>query len=203
MYMLKVGLTGGIGAGKSVVARLFQVIHIPAYDADSSSKRLMLTHTGLKQSIIENFGEESYKDGQLNRQYLAATAFSDKSKLELLNQLVHPVTLADAQQWFAAQDAPYAIKEAALFFESGTAEGLDYMIGVTAPLALRIKRVMQRDQISESNVKERMKHQLEDSLKMKLCDFVVHNDEQEMIIPQVLNIHHLLIELSKKERSTS
>jgi dephospho-CoA kinase len=201
--MLKVGLTGGIGAGKSVLAHFFQVLHIPVYDADASAKKLMLTDTSLKQSIIENFGEESYKDSQLNRQFLATTVFADKSKLALLNQLVHPVTLADAQQWFAAQDAPYAIKEAALFFESGTSEGLDYIVGVTAPLALRIKRVMQRDKISESNVKERMKHQLEDSLKMKLCDFVIHNNEQELVIPQVLGLHHQLIALSKKERSAS
>jgi dephospho-CoA kinase len=201
--MLKVGLTGGIGAGKSVVARIFQVLHIPVYDADASAKKLMLTDESLKQTIIDHFGDESYIDGQLNRQYLSATVFADKSKLALLNQLVHPVTRADAQKWFAAQDTPYAIKEAALFFESGTAEELDYMIGVTAPLALRIKRVMKRDQISEANVKERMKHQLEDSLKMKLCDFIIYNNEQEMIIPQVLNIHHQLIELNKKERSTS
>jgi dephospho-CoA kinase len=201
--MLKIGLTGGIGAGKSVVARMFQVLHIPVYDADAAAKRLMQEDENLRQSIIHNFGDNSYVDGQLNRSYLSIIVFSDKSKLALLNQLVHPVTRADAQKWFAAQHTPYAIKEAALFFESGTAEELDYMIGVTAPLALRVKRTMHRDQISEANVKERMKHQLEDSLKMKLCDFIIHNNEQEMIIPQVLNIHHQLIELSKKERSAS
>ncbi len=201
--MLKVGLTGGIGAGKSVVARIFQVLHTPVYDADASAKKLMLTDESLKQSIIDHFGDESYINGQLNRRYLSETVFADKSKLALLNQLVHPATRADAQKWFAAQDAPYAIKEAALFFESGTAEELDYMIGVTAPLALRVKRTMHRDQISEDNVKERMKHQLEDSLKMKLCDFVIFNNEQELMIPQVLNVHQQLIEWSKKERSTT
>ena len=201
--MLKVGLTGGIGAGKSVVARIFQVLNIPVYDADAAAKRLMQENADLRQSIINYFGKESYLNNQLNRSHLSTIVFADKSKLELLNQLVHPVTLADAQQWFAAQNAPYAIKEAALFFESGTAEELDYIIGVTAPLALRIKRSMHRDQISEDKVKVRMKNQLEDSLKMKLCDFIIHNNEQEMIIPQVLNIHHQLMELRKKERSTS
>jgi dephospho-CoA kinase len=198
--MLKVGLTGGIGAGKSIVAHFFEVLNIPVYDADTSAKKLMQEDLSLRQSIKENFGEESYVNGRLNRSYLSALVFSDKTKLELLNRLVHPVTHAHAQRWFASQSTPYAIKEAALFFESGTAEDLHYIIGVTAPLSLRIKRVMERDQVGETKVKERMKHQLDDSIKMKLCDFVINNSEQELVIPQVLKIHSQLIELSKKER---
>jgi dephospho-CoA kinase len=201
--MLKVGLTGGIGAGKSVVAKLFQVLDIPVYDADMAAKTIMQQDPEIKKSIIDHFGEKAYTDGHLNRSYLAEQVFSNKSKLELLNSLVHPATIRDAETWFSKQQSPYAIKEAALLFESGTAAGLDYVIGVTAPQALRISRVIKRDHISEVKVKERIKHQLDDLLKMKLCDFVIHNNEQELVIQQVIELHNILCGMSKKETHTS
>jgi dephospho-CoA kinase len=199
--MLKVGLTGGIGAGKSVVANVFRLLNTPVYDADAAAKRLMIQDEILQRNIIHHFGKEAYIEGKLNRSYLAARVFSDKEKLELLNSLVHPITIRDASEWFSKQENPYVIKEAALLFESGTAEGLDYVIGVTAPEALRIQRVMHRDQLSREEVKKRMQHQLEDSLKMKLCDYIIHNDEMQLVIPQVLKIHEELLHHQEKTPS--
>lgn len=201
--MLKIGLTGGIGSGKSVVAQIFQVLHVPVYDADSSAKRLMNENSELKDNIIQHFGPDCYSGNTLNRSYLASIVFADKKKLDLLNKLVHPVTIADAADWFNLQQAPYAVKEAALLFESGSAEGLDYVIGVTAPRALRIHRVMQRERISEEHVSQRMRHQMDEGIKMKLCDFIIYNDEQQLVIPQVLEIHQQLMMLSQPEKNHS
>mgnify|MGYP006184230795 CR=1 FL=1 len=198
--MLKIGLTGGIGSGKTTVAKVLEVLGIPVYYADEAAKELMYKNELLKQQLIFHFGESTYlKDGQLNRKHLSSIVFADKEKLELLNSLVHPVTIADAKEWFSKQTAPYVIKEAALLFESGTADGLDYIIGVTAPATLRIKRVMDRDNVSSDDVKRRMNNQLDDSIKMKLCDFVLQNNEQQLLLPQVVQLHEELIRRSMEE----
>lgn len=198
--MLKIGLTGGIGSGKTTVAKVLEVLGIPVYYADEAAKELMHTNELLKQQLILHFGNNSYfDDGQLNRKHISSIVFNDKEKLELLNSLVHPVTIADAKEWFSKQQAPYVVKEAALLFESGTAEGLDYIIGVTAPAALRMKRVMDRDAVTAEEVKRRMANQLEETLKMKLCDFVVYNNEQELLLPQVLALHNELIKRSTEQ----
>lgn len=198
--MLKIGLTGGIGSGKTTVAKVFEVLGIPVYYADEAAKELMHTNELLKQQLIFHFGKETFfEDGQLNRKHLSSIVFNNKEKLELLNSLVHPATIADAKEWFSKQQSPYVIKEAALLFESGTAEGLDYIIGVTAPTALRIKRVMDRDGVSPEDVKRRMTNQVDDIIKMKLCDFVLHNNEQELLLPQVLALHNELIKRSTEK----
>ena len=198
--MLKIGLTGGIGSGKTTVAKVLEVLGIPVYYADEAAKELMYKNELLKQQLIFHFGEATYsEDGQLNRKHLSSIVFADKEKLELLNSLVHPVTIADAKEWFSKQTAPYVIKEAALLFESGTAEGLDYVIGVTAPATLRIKRVMDRDNVTADEVKRRMNNQLDDSIKMKLCDFVLQNNEQQLLLPQVVQLHEELIRRSLEE----
>ena len=198
--MLKIGLTGGIGSGKTTVAKVLEVLGIPVYYADEAAKELMYKNELLKQQLIFHFGKDTYfEDGQLNRKHLSSIVFADKEKLELLNSLVHPVTIADAKEWFSKQTAPYVIKEAALLFESGTAEGLDYIIGVTAPVTLRIKRVMDRDNVTADEVKRRMNNQLDDSIKMKLCDFVLQNNEQQLLLPQVVQLHEELIRRSLEE----
>ncbi|MEJ8820134.1 dephospho-CoA kinase [Lacibacter sp. H407] len=198
--MLKIGLTGGIGSGKTTVAKVLEVLGIPVYYADEAAKELMYKNELLKQQLIFHFGKDTYfEDGQLNRKHLSAIVFTDKEKLELLNSLVHPVTIADAKEWFSKQTAPYVIKEAALLFESGTAEGLDNIIGVTAPVTLRIKRVMDRDNVTADEVKRRMNNQLDDSIKMKLCDFVLQNNEQQLLLPQIVQLHEELIRRSKEE----
>ncbi len=195
--MLKVGLTGGIGAGKSIVASIFRLLNIPVYDADTAAKNLMNQDEALKEKIIQNFGPSAYLNGSLNRPYISAQVFSNKEKLELLNSLVHPATIKDANKWFEKQQSPYVIKEAALLFESGTAADLDYVIGVTAPEAMRIKRAMHRDNATREQIKERMKNQMEESIKMKLCDYIIHNDERVLILPQILQIHKALLQQKK------
>jgi len=187
--MLRIGLTGGIGSGKSTVARIFEVLGIPVYDADTASKKLMAENEELKSKIKNSFGEEAYKDGKLNRKYLAEEVFQKSEKLVLLNSLVHPATIKDAAEWMEKQNAPYIIKEAALIFESGSQKYLDYVIGVKAPLALRLQRTMERDQVTAEEVKARMDQQMDEEIKLRLCNYVIVNDEQQLLIPQVLELH--------------
>ena len=194
--MLRIGLTGGIGSGKTTVARIFEKLGIPVYYADDSAKRLMNTDAGLKASIIKNFGEAAYKEGELDRKYLAGIVFNDKEKLERLNSLTHPVTITDAEHWIKKQTSPYIIKETALLFESGTARYLDHVIGVYAPQHIRVKRIMDRDGLSVEEVMKRINRQIDEEIKIKLCDFVIINNEQQLVIPQI-------IELDKKLRSSA
>ena len=194
--MLKIGLTGGIGSGKSTVAKIFETLGIPVYYADTEAKRLMNSSETLKKVIRQNFGEATYENDQLNRKYLAGIVFNNPEKLELLNALIHPVTINDAEQWMQQQSAPYSIKEAALLFESGAAENLDFIVGVYAPQALRIKRVMKRDGLTADEIMKRINRQVNEEMKMKLCDFVITNDEQELLIPQVLKLHQHFSSLS-------
>lgn len=197
--MLRIGLTGGIGSGKSTVAKVFEVLGVPVYYADDAAKRMMNEDEELKEKIKQEFGESVYSDGKLNRKLLAGIVFNAPEKLNQLNALTHPATIADAERWMQSQTTPYCIKEAALIFESGAQEFLDYVIGVTAPAPLRIQRTMQRDGISREAVVARMDKQMDDAIKMKLCDFILTNDEQEMLLPQVLVLHEKLLLLSKNK----
>jgi dephospho-CoA kinase len=189
--MLRIGITGGIGSGKSTVAKIFEVLGIPVYYADDASKRLMNENEILKKTIQQHFGAATYTDGILNRKHLSSLVFNDPDKLALLNSIVHPATLKDAAEWMQKQIAPYVIKEAALIFESGSQEYLDKVIGVYAPAAMRINRVMQRDNVTREEVMGRMNKQIAETIKMRLCDYVVTNDEQELLIPQVLKLHEI------------
>jgi dephospho-CoA kinase len=199
--MLKIGLTGGIGSGKSVVAGIFKVLGIPVFDADATAKNIMEHSPELKAAIIGEFGEESYASGALNRKYLATIVFNDAFRLEKLNALVHPFTIAAAEEWALQQTSPYVIKEAALFFEAGSAIGFDYMIGVSAPPAIRIKRVMERDTVTREEVLSRMSRQIDEQIKMRLCDFVIINDDRHLLIEQVLPLHERFIRESKQSRN--
>jgi dephospho-CoA kinase len=187
--MLRIGLTGGIGSGKSTVARIFEVLGVPVYKADDAAKRMMTEDANLRGHIISAFGPESYTDDVLNRKYLSAQVFNNEEKLNQLNSLVHPATLRDAEEWMKRQEAPYAIKEAALIFESGSQKMLDYVIGVKAPLALRIERTMKRDNITSGEVEARINLQMNEDKKLSLCDYIIVNDEKQMLIPQVLALH--------------
>lgn len=191
--MIKVGLTGGIGSGKSTVAKVFEVLGIPVYYADDAAKRLMNDDNNLKQKIKDLFGPSVYKDNLLDKKYLSAIVFNNPQKLQLLNAVVHPATINDASVWLQQQTTPYAIKEAALIFESGAQKDLDYIIGVQAPTALRLQRTMQREGITREEVLARMDKQLDEIIKMRLCDFVIKNDEQELVIMQVLELHQNLL----------
>jgi dephospho-CoA kinase len=194
--LLRVGLTGGIGSGKSTIAAIFETLGIPVSYADFEAKRLMNEDEGLREAIIQNFGDGAYTDGKLNRKYLAEMVFTDPEKLSLLNSLVHPVTIRDGERWM--QDLgdrfPYAIREAALIFETRTAGHLDFVIGVSAPTELRIQRTIQRDHSTREDVLLRMRNQIDEDIKMHLCDAIIVNDERSAVIPQVLDIHRQLLE---------
>jgi len=194
--MLKVGLTGGIGSGKSIVAKCFTILGIPVFDADSVAKQIMQTDEALIAAITSTFGKDIYIEGVLNRKLLASIVFNDPFKLEQLNALVHPATITAADRWIEQQQAPYVIKEAALLFESGSVSHLDKVIGVTAPMALRIKRVMDRDQTNRQEVLTRMSRQIDENIKLKLCDFVIENNEQQLLLPQIISLHQHLLAIS-------
>lgn len=194
---LKVGLTGGIGSGKSVVAQMFEALGIPVYYADAETKKLYHSDPDVKQKLIERFGPETYINEIFNPQHLRKIVFTDPEKLEQLNSIVHPATIKHAAHWLTTQTTPYVIKEAALIFESGSQRDLDFVIGVTAPKEIRIKRVMKRDVLTREEVLSRMQHQIEDQIKMRLCDVVIINDDQKPLLPQVLNVHEKLLSLSK------
>jgi dephospho-CoA kinase len=191
--MLKVGLTGGIGSGKTTVAQIFEVLSIPVYYADSAARDLMNKDPDLKKKIITSFGPDAYKNGELNRTYLGSIVFHNSEKLKLLNSIVHPVTIRNSENWMKNQKTPYAIKEAALIFEAGIEKYLDYIIGVTAPESLRIQRVIERDHITMQKVLDRVQHQMDEKEKISRCDFVIQNDGIRTLIPQVLEIHERLL----------
>jgi dephospho-CoA kinase len=195
---LKIGLTGGIGSGKSTVAKVFETIGIPVYYADDAAKRLMSEDAQLREQIIALFGPEAYINNLPDRKYIAKLVFNNKEKLQQLNAVVHPATIRDGEEWMKRQTTPYAIKEAALIFESGTQSQLDYVIGVSAPAALRIHRAMKRDHVSREEILSRMNKQIQEIIKMRLCDFIIYNDEQQLVIPQVLDLHKKLMELAKR-----
>lgn len=198
--MLRVGLTGGIGSGKTTVAKIFEVLNVPVYYADDAARRLMNDNNSLRAKIVKQFGDEIYERNQLNRSLLASIVFKDPSKLQLLNELVHPITIADAEQWMknplneTEQKLPYAIKEAALIFESNAHLKLDYVIGVHSPYRLRLSRAMKRDNLSKDEVEIRMSRQMDETKKMNLCNFIITNDEVELLIPQVIEIHKKLLD---------
>jgi dephospho-CoA kinase len=187
-----IGLTGGIGAGKSVVAKILTTLGIPVFNADEAAKRAMQTNPDIKAKLIEQFGSSIYNASGLDKEKLAAIVFNDPFQLQLLNAIVHPVTIQAAKDWAAKQTSPYVIKEAALIFESGASDGLFKVIGVSAPLSLRIHRVMQRDSVSKEQVEARMQHQISDTIKMRLCDYVIQNNNQQMLIPQVLELDKII-----------
>ncbi len=193
--MLKIGLTGGIGSGKTAVAGIFRVLGIPVFNADKEARMLMENDDELVADIRQLFGEESYINNRLNRTYIANIVFADAFNLEQLNAIVHPATIATAERWMQNQSAPYAIKEAAILFESGSAAHLDFVIGVHSPLPLRLQRVMQRDNVTPEEVMARIDRQMDESIKMKLCDFVIENDDQHLLIPQVLKLHEEFIKM--------
>lgn len=193
---LQVGVTGGIGSGKSLVCRIFQCLGISVYDADSRAKSLMTTDGILVSQIRQEFGDLAYHaDGSLNRKYLGETVFNDPDKLELLNKLVHPRVGEDYRQWLKENSREvYVLKEAALMFEAGSYKALDKIIVVYAPEDIKVSRVLGRDlHRSEKDVRAIIKNQMPDEAKLKRADHIIFNDDSQLVIPQVLSLHQLFL----------
>lgn len=191
---LKVGITGGIGTGKSFVSKIFKTMGIPFYNADLEAKLIMVKDNNIRMALVKAFGPETYfEDGSLNRVYLSKQVFDNSQRLEMLNNIVHPAVIRAGVDWSNAQNGPYSLKEAALLYESGSYKKLDYTILVTAPQELRIARVMKRDKVSREEVLNRIQKQMPEEEKLKFADFVIHNDERQPLLPQIINIHHTLL----------
>ena len=195
--MLRVGITGGIGSGKSTVCALFETLGVPVMYADAEARWLMEHDADLVASVRNLLGEETYVDGVLQRAYVSSKVFGHPERLEALNALVHPAVWRHGDAWFARQRGTYAMKEAALFFESGSALQMDVMVGVFAPDMLRIRRTIARDGVSEDEVRARMARQLPQDEKMARCNHVIVNDDVQAILPQVLRLHERFISLSR------
>jgi dephospho-CoA kinase len=199
-FPIQIGITGGIGSGKSLVSKIFSCLGIPVYDADSRAKNIMTTDGILISQIKKEFGALSYyPDGTLNRSFISEAVFNNAKRLDLLNKLVHPRVAVDYTTWVDAhKNCPYVLKEAALLFESKSFGVLEKIIVVNAPENLRVKRVLKRDpQRTEQQVHDIIKNQMPEEEKLKMADFVLVNDEQTMIIPQVLNIHNRILDYRK------
>ncbi len=196
--MLKVGITGGIGSGKSLVCQVFKTLGIPVFNADESARYLIENNKTLVEKIINLFGNSIYINGKLDNKTVSAIVFNQPKKLKKLNELVHPATIEFGRQWLLKQSAPYSIKEAALFFETGSNKELNIIIGVYAPKELRIHRTIKRSGLTKEQIESRMASQMNDDKKMKRCDYVIINDDVQAIIPQVLRINEMLIAKSKE-----
>lgn len=187
--MLKVGITGGIGSGKSTVCRVFSVLGIPVFESDKIARELMNTDTEIKQQLVDLFGTAVYlPDQTINRKYLAGIVFNNPSLLAQLNTIVHPVVRKTFFDWCEKQQTPYIIHEAAILFESGFYKMMDKTITVITSEHERIQRVMKRDGITLEMVNERIKNQWNDQQRKELADFVIGNNDDELVIPQIIEI---------------
>ena len=200
---LRVGITGGIGSGKTTVCSIFEELGVPVYYADARAKAIMTDNSEVVQKVTELFGPGAYlEDGSLNRSFIAGVVFQDKAMLEMLNSVVHPAVLEDGKLWNRQHDhVPYTLKEAALLYESGSFKFLDKIIVVHAPLELRVKRVMERDGVGEEAVLARIKNQMPDEEKLRRADFVIHNDGSTPLVQQVWEIHRHLTAIAAAKKS--
>jgi len=196
--MLKVGVTGGIGSGKSVVCEVFKTFGIPVFNADNTARFLMENDETLIAGIRRLLGDAVYTDGRLDRKKISSIIFLEPDKLNKLNALVHPATVAYARRWMENQSAPYIIKEAAIFFETGSNKDMNVMIGVSASKELRIQRAMQRGDLTRERVLGIMARQMNEEEKMSRCDFVIINDNSTPVLPQVQKLHEMLLDKSKR-----
>lgn len=197
--MKQIGITGGIGSGKSTICKIFKLLDVPVYEADAEAKELQNTHPEIRKGLIDLFGANIYlTNGKLDRKQLAQYIFSDSQLLEKVNQLVHPVVHAHYQHWLTVNSrAPYIVYEAAILFESGFYNNMDEIILVTAPQAIRIARVIKRDKTTEKDVKNRLNSQWSEDKKIQLANYIIENDNSSLIIPKVVELNKRLIENGK------
>ncbi|MFB5944962.1 dephospho-CoA kinase [Albibacterium profundi] len=200
--MLKIGITGGIGSGKTTVCKVFEILKIPVFYADDAAKSVMNKDPHLIDAIKREFGSELYSEEEiLDRKALAKLVFNNSQALEKLNSLVHPAAIQAFEDWSKEQDSPYIIKEAAILFESGSYKDCDFTILVYTPENLRIKRVMKRDNTTEAEVRARIDKQMPEDKKRELSDFVIENDGSTALLPQVLSLHGYFLSRSKLNKS--
>jgi dephospho-CoA kinase len=192
--MLRIGITGGIGTGKSLVSKILQTMGYPVFNSDVEARKILFQSKDLHGKLKENFGEEIFVDGIPDKVSLAKIVFSSKEKLKILNELIHPLVRISFEEWILKQKSKIIFKEAAILIESGAYKECDKIIVVKSPEELRISRVMKRDSISEDEVKMRMKNQLSTNELIKFAEFVIENDESHALLPQ---INLILIELNK------
>lgn len=200
--MLKIGITGGIGSGKTTVCKVFEILKIPVFYADDAAKSVMNKDPHLIDAIKREFGSELYSEEEiLDRKALAKLVFNNSQALEKLNSLVHPAAIQSFEDWSKEQDSPYVIKEAAILFESGSYKDCDFTILVYTPENSRIKRVMKRDNTTEAEVRARINKQMPEDKKRELSDFVIENDGSTALLPQVLSLHDYFLSRSKLNKS--
>ena len=197
--MLKIGITGNIGGGKTTVSKIFEILQVPVFYADDAAKKVMVEDQVLIDELKTAFGTEAYfNDGELNRKHIADIVFNNEIQLNKLNAIVHPAVFRAFDAWIATiKNAPYVIKEAALLFESSSYKMCDYSIMVTAPLELRIQRVMARNGLTREEIESRNARQFSEEKKTQLADYVIRNDDTELVIPQVLKLHRLFSSLAQ------
>ncbi|MCC7533433.1 MAG: dephospho-CoA kinase [Bacteroidia bacterium] len=183
---LKIGITGGIGSGKTTVTKIFEHLAIPVYQADERAKWLMQNNTEIRKNVIAIFGKNAYQNNTLNRKHIAAIAFTNKDAINALNQIVHPIVFHDFFEWYNQQKCTYIIKEAALLFESKSYLDLDAIVTIDAPMEVRISRTIHRDNIDRESVINRIKNQLPDDIKNAAADYIILNDGKTPLLPQVL-----------------
>lgn len=192
--MHKVGVTGGIGSGKTLVCEVFKRLGIPVYNADNEAKNILNSNTEVRKSIENYFGQDIYQNNSLNKKKLAEIIFKNQEAIQKINSIVHPVVRQNFIDWCKQyEDKTYVIEEAAILFESGAYKELDYTITVFAPEQIRIQRVMVRDKATIEDVKNRMQNQMNDDERVKLANFTIINDGTRMIIPQILEIHSKIV----------
>lgn len=191
--MITVGLTGGIGSGKSTIAKMFEELGVAVYYADDEAKRLMNSSQQIREKLIKEFGKESYKNGNLNRAFLAEIIFNDKEKLLKINSIVHPEVDKHFKNWVKDQNGDFVIQENAILFENNKQNDFDYIITVTAPKDLRIERIIKRDSIDKNQIISRMNNQLDDAKKIESANFVINNIDLDKSRVQVKKIFHELI----------
>ena len=191
--MVIVGLTGGIGSGKTTISKCFESFGIPVYIADDEAKGLMKRSKVIKRKLVLLFGESAYKDGELNRSFLASKIFTDKTLLLKMNAIVHPKVASHFKRWLKKQDAPYVIKEAAIIFENKLESQYDYIITIVADEDLRIKRVMKRDDASKEKIRSIIKNQLSDAEKIEKSDFVIKNNDLDSAKKAATEIHYQIL----------
>ncbi len=185
-----VGITGGIGSGKTTVCKIFSQLSVPIFYADEEAKKILFEDKRIGEKVLKILGKEILSDGKLDKQKIADVVFADNKKLSKLNSIVHPVVQKIFLAWCKINKSQkYVLKEAAILFESGSYKDCDFVITVTAPENIRVKRVMARDKVSDKEIRQRMKNQWSDKEKTKRSDFIINNDGKLLLIPQVLNIH--------------